>query len=318
MGRSPFVKNTAKAIGWLALATALIFLVRRVAHNAPDLIQLVSSFSVTTSGILVSVVVVYGLALFGKGLAWGHLLAGALGRHPGWPLVVSVHGRSQIYKYLPGNVFHFASRQILGREFGWSHANIAAATTFEVFLNVAAALLVGVVLGSLVTLETGSDISFVDLAISLLLLVGLAWMLAYAIPHLPLARQYPGFSRFWSLACNPALLRASTAYLLFFSVAGILYGVVLNTLGIPLSVPLLMTACAAFSFAWIVGFVTPGAPGGLGVREALLILLLSPSVGESVATAAALLYRFVTLAAEFLYFLSASAFSRLVSPQATE
>jgi len=33
---------------------------------------------------------------------------------------------------------------------------------------------------------------------------------------------------------------------------------------------------AAFALAWVVGFVTPGAPGGLGVREGLMLLMLAP------------------------------------------
>src|SRR6185437_10148319 len=41
---------------------------------------------------------------------------------------------------------------------------------------------------------------------------------------------------------------------------------------------------AAFSLAWVVGFVTPGAPGGLGVREALLLLMLAPAYSAASAS----------------------------------
>lgn len=46
-----------------------------------------------------------------------------------------------------------------------------------------------------------------------------------------------------------------------------------------------------FALAWSLGFVTPGAPGGLGVREAILVGQLGPSgltAGEAIALAAAL------------------------------
>jgi uncharacterized membrane protein YbhN (UPF0104 family) len=56
--------------------------------------------------------------------------------------------------------------------------------------------------------------------------------------------------------------------------------------------------CGWLSLAWIVGYVTPGAPAGIGLREAVLVLGLSPALGESEALALALLYRLVTTIAD--------------------
>jgi uncharacterized membrane protein YbhN (UPF0104 family) len=61
-----------------------------------------------------------------------------------------------------------------------------------------------------------------------------------------------------------------------------------------------MPIVAACSAAWIAGFVIPGAPGGLGIRETVLVLLLSPRFGGETALIAALLYRGVTLAGDAL------------------
>ena len=58
-----------------------------------------------------------------------------------------------------------------------------------------------------------------------------------------------------------------------------------------------------FAVAWIAGFVTPGAPGGLGVREAILVASLGPLYGEGTAVALALTLRAVTTAGDGLGFL---------------
>jgi glycosyltransferase 2 family protein len=50
-----------------------------------------------------------------------------------------------------------------------------------------------------------------------------------------------------------------------------------------------------FSSAWVVGYVVPGAPGGLGVREAMMVVLLAPLTGEAVATGLAVSMRLTTL-----------------------
>jgi hypothetical protein len=44
----------------------------------------------------------------------------------------------------------------------------------------------------------------------------------------------------------------------------------------------------------MVGFLVPGASAGIGVREATVILLLSPAVGAGDAAVIATLYRLVT------------------------
>ena len=59
-----------------------------------------------------------------------------------------------------------------------------------------------------------------------------------------------------------------------------------------------LTAC--YAFAWIVGFLSFLTPGGLGVREGLLSLLLSSYMPISQATLVALLCRVWILSAELV------------------
>ena len=57
---------------------------------------------------------------------------------------------------------------------------------------------------------------------------------------------------------------------------------------------------ATFTLAWSAGLVVPGAPGGLGVFEAVLLLRLTGSVPEAPLLAVALSYRLTTTAADLL------------------
>jgi len=56
----------------------------------------------------------------------------------------------------------------------------------------------------------------------------------------------------------------------------------------------------AYTFAWLVGFVVPFAPSGLGVREATLVALLAPVVGAAPATALTVGLRLANIAGDFL------------------
>ena len=44
----------------------------------------------------------------------------------------TVYARTQIAKYFPGNIFHYAGRQVLGNQVGYLHAPLAGASLFEV------------------------------------------------------------------------------------------------------------------------------------------------------------------------------------------
>jgi len=61
---------------------------------------------------------------------------------------------------------------------------------------------------------------------------------------------------------------------------------------------------AIYLFGWLVGFVVPGAPGGIGVREAVFIILLAPLVGEANALTYSIAVRLVTIGGDILFYLA--------------
>ena len=61
-----------------------------------------------------------------------------------------------------------------------------------------------------------------------------------------------------------------------------------------------LTAVATFALAHVAGVLMVLAPAGLGAREAVLVVLLAPSVGVPAAAAAALLARLTHSVADFV------------------
>ena len=56
---------------------------------------------------------------------------------------------------------------------------------------------------------------------------------------------------------------------------------------------------SAFIAAWLIGFLSFLTPGGIGVREATLVLFLSPIIGVEIAALAAIISRILWTLAEF-------------------
>jgi uncharacterized membrane protein YbhN (UPF0104 family) len=60
----------------------------------------------------------------------------------------------------------------------------------------------------------------------------------------------------------------------------------------------LAATIGAFALAWGIGFVVPGAPAGMGVREATLLALFGPMIGSGPAVAVTIFHRLVTAAVD--------------------
>ncbi len=61
-----------------------------------------------------------------------------------------------------------------------------------------------------------------------------------------------------------------------------------------------LLALGGFAFAWSVGFLVVFVPAGAGVRDVLLVALLSPVIGVGGGTAVALVSRVLTTAGDML------------------
>jgi uncharacterized membrane protein YbhN (UPF0104 family) len=57
---------------------------------------------------------------------------------------------------------------------------------------------------------------------------------------------------------------------------------------------------AVYSFAWLLGFIVPLLPGGLGLRDGVLVALLASRVGAGPATAVAIALRLAATLGELL------------------
>jgi uncharacterized membrane protein YbhN (UPF0104 family) len=64
----------------------------------------------------------------------------------------------------------------------------------------------------------------------------------------------------------------------------------------------IVAATGVFTVAWTAGFLTPGAPAGLGVREAILVLGFTPLYGEAAAIGMAGALRIVSVIGDGLSF----------------
>jgi hypothetical protein len=238
-------------------------------------------------GALASLIYVAAATLLG--VAWYFLLrlggAGVVSLRTAWHM----HGLSQLAKYLPGNVFHLAGRHHLGRQAGAGHRALLVATALEAasLLAVASLLVILFARGTLVDLPPLGRVDGRWLAAVLLasVLAAMAWRLR---------RQG------WRAARDAAAAWACLAS--FFVLVGAAGVLLLSEIVPSTSWGWFPAFVGAYALAWSLGFLVPGAPGGLGVREAVLVGLLGPSAGLGELALFALLFRVVSMVGDVGYF----------------
>ena len=260
----------------------------------------------------------YACSLAVLGFAWIVLLRSLGAPIPLAPAIWVVCA-SQIGKYLPGNVFHFVGRVALAKEFGCNAVVTSASLVLEIIWFTGVGILVTLAWMGFSGTPSGLGLGDKN-QLALLLLVPVAFMMWPPLLHKGARLIGSRVTRLAPLAEAPlpgirCLVTCFFLYVVNYSLMGLnLYLLAgLFTAGPP------SLSLAGFigmgCIAWLIGYVTPGSPGGLGVREALLVSFLAPYLGPVAAIETTLAFRIVTVVADALTFLVASPLlARAVKP----
>ena len=278
----PDLRRVAHWIGHLLAILGILFVLIRIYQGA-DQRHLAELDSQVWMGLVI-LTLGYGLANFLLAHGWYCLLI-QFGAKVSKIWAYRTYGLSQIGKYVPGNVFHLASRHSFGMSFGVTSNTLLKSTFWElVLISLAAMTCTSLVLPLL--LPKLDHLVVVIVFIGACSLVGLTF-------------------RF---AMGPGVAKAYAHYLVFLLTTSTIFVCLLWFIGGGQSLPLrtLIVITGAYLTAWVAGLVTPGAPAGIGVREFMLLLLLENAVDETDLLIAIFLGRLVTVSGDLLFYLGAT------------
>ncbi len=259
-----------------------------------------SAFSLELIITILICSIFYGISEFILSFNWRRLLIFCGHQNISLSLCNSIYGKSQIAKYIPGNIFHVVGRHMLGRQAGIKHVVLAAATIYEILGLVLASLAIGFI-GMAIFNLVNIYFNFYEIMGILILTIIISFLFIIAAPLIMKSSKIVlPFNGIWNSVSNISIIYIY--YFLFFFIAGLLLIIIVN---IFLSIKLIIAAklIVIFSLAWVAGFIIPGAPGGIGVREVVLIFFLSPIIGEPEGIAVAIALRFVTLLGDIFFFI---------------
>ncbi|MFI5399526.1 MAG: lysylphosphatidylglycerol synthase domain-containing protein [SAR324 cluster bacterium] len=293
------MKRVVYLTGKLLSLAALVYLVVRLVQEWGR-IPSVSWSPLAVAGLVGTTVLVTVSVPISAGI-WKMLLAGG-----GVPIryrhAFTIMAISQMWRYLPGIFLHQVGQVAMARR-----AGIALS---------AAALTVG--LQTALNMLTNAGIAVLGLTLAaeklppwlLTALAGRMWLLwaggAAALAVLAVGLASPPVRR-WTgqrmAYLHPrGMLAAVALYILINAMVGMALSLLLRTFW-PQPFPVRWYEFAwGFALAWVIGFLIPGAPAGLGIREAVLVELYANELGAGVIIGLGLLLRALMMVGDLTAF----------------
>jgi hypothetical protein len=230
------------------------------------------------------------LAHVWSGWVWGWILAQL--NHPvksGW--AIRVYLKTNIAKYLPGNMWHFYGRINAARQQQIPLDCATLSVLLETLLMMAAGL--GIALAYpggnwqsklifLGAIAVGVHPRSLNLALRLFNRLKLKETPTARSPALTV-KHYP--------------LKPTLGELMFLGLRGTGFLWVMLALT-PIDLTQVLLIFSAFSWAWLFGIIIPGAPGGIGIFESTAIALLADPFTPGIVLGSVALYRLINTLAE--------------------
>lgn len=195
-----------------------------------------------------------------------------------------VYGVSQLAKYVPGNIFHLAGRQVMGMAAGAPSGKLLKSMMWELGLAAIAGTMYGWLILPALFPVLASSISVIFSVVS----IGIMALLLQRVFGLQ-------------------LMKAFGSLLFLQAISGCIFAVLLYVVAddAVFSPQTWWLIGGAYIIAWLIGLVTPGAPAGAGVRELILLILLKGVVKEADLLVAVVLGRIITVLGDVLFFVMA-------------
>lgn len=201
---------------------------------------------------------------------------------------------SAVARYLPGGVWdHVGKFALAKKEYGLEGKRVFLSVVLNVILLVFAAVIIFLL--SLISYSGYQNLKFLPYCIALI-----PFGLAAVYP--PLLEKVMNFAlsklgkqRLELPFSYPQVLKTTRWFFLSRITVGTSVFFLICAFS-PIRIALLPVVIGIYAISWVVGFLTPIAPNGAGVREASLILLLGAVIPLPVAVVSALSFRLLIIA----------------------
>lgn len=288
------MKKALNLIGKLLTLLAFVFIGIKLAKADIDL----SSVNSVGKLIMFSLigVVICTVTVFLLGIAWGRFVS-VLGATAQSKKVIYdaaiVYSKANIAKYIPGNVFQYVERNVFLNNSGLDQAGIAAATVSEIAGLVFTGIILCITLSYSKIRRVCSELITLPMMLTAIAIIIIA-IAAVTIICLKSKKIREVLGRIMSRN----FLKTFLLNILIYALVLIMLGstLLLTAQGMNLALNISgFELIAVYIISWLAGFIIIGAPGGIGIRELVISLLIADTALSGPILVAAVIQRIVTI-----------------------
>jgi|TARA_S200000501_G_scaffold14733_4_gene13116 uncharacterized membrane protein YbhN (UPF0104 family) len=297
--KKPLKKKIIEILGWVISAAALYFVYNNVINI--DLEVAKQKVSYTWIPFIVLFIAIYVVLMGFLATGWRYMLELLHGSSlPKWR-IIGIYTKTQIYKYIPSNLMHVIARIYFATQLGPSKSNVVQSYFLEIVFMVLIGILIilfSTLTGSFSLSEelinqirdfSGGKLKGFSLGILIFGAVAIIFYLVKALKNYKSSLNKGNLMR---------IVKLILLLIGFFIGMGLVeYFVFHNLLGMDIT---FLYVIALFTITWLGMFVIPGAPGGIGIREFIVITLLSPIFGPDDPTIGIIIFRVITVLGDAL------------------
>lgn len=294
------LKRCIKPIGKVLSILSIIFVIYSVYKLGFDFDSITDIKTFVVIVIFGVTVKIFSVILAGS--AWSDWLKlFAVNKNFNRKEAIKAYSKANIGKYLPGNVMHYVERNLFATGLGLSQKRIALGSAAEIVGQLLSAFIMGFIMAYAYFLTAvneifkGKNVIYI-VVIFVLLVIAFICMAVFRKKIMNFVRE------FGAKAFVKTFFVTLIKYILSLWLLGFIMVVLYGYMGGHINSVNFKIIIAGYIIAWVLGFVTPGASGGIGVRELVIILLLKEVVGEELILTLSVIHRLITIVGDFLLY----------------
>lgn len=298
------ITKIIKYIGNIIMILAIAIIINKIRSYDVDYSIIFSKkniFSFMLITLIYSVTVILG------GVPWTNIINALLSCKIQYWETMLIYTKSNVFKYIPGNVFQYVGRNELAVRKNLKHSSVALSTLIDVSWNIFSIILLAILLARKNLFRYvaqqyenfGKEVS-VFFVISVLVVL-LLCLIMFKKKRKEIVKV---LHEVFSIEFAKALGKNFLFYIIQGLVNAGLYVAIFSIIsGECYSIQSTMSCMGAMLVAFAAGFITPGAPGGVGIREAVSLFLLGTVIRESVILTGIVIMRVLSIAGDIFSFI---------------
>lgn len=290
-------KRDIKIFGNILAVLSILFLIRRVIQLNINFEKYFSSERVLE---VIPITILFTLSMLLKFIPWRSIIFSLTGIKVSKISALKVTSKSLMMRYIPGNIFQFVGRaEIIGENEKLNISNIVGSLIVENAALACASLFAGFTGAGQYVISFFSENKVVLIIALFFSAIGIACLLFFR-------NQIGAFLQRKNIIISKKTIWTFIAsvffFYLIFVVQSFLLIWVMNIISGENYFYLNSVICGAYNLGWLAGYITPGASGGIGIRETILCNLLSGHINDEIVIVSVLLFRLINIIADLLAF----------------